>query len=136
MLLPVSRLLDGTPYGQERRFAGQFCRPDYAGQRGESQALSTKCEQRGGTAYRYGGKELAAILTDTNKKGIMYFAESMRQEVEKLSFEGSPDFKVSVSLGIALAPGDGNTFEKLLKNADAALYRAKREGRNRVRSAS
>jgi diguanylate cyclase (GGDEF)-like protein len=98
--------------------------------------LSTQCGQRGATAYRYGGEELAAILTATDGTRTMDFAESVRKEVEKLSFEYAAKLKVTISLGIALAPRDGNSGEELLKKADAALYRAKNEGRNRARSSS
>jgi diguanylate cyclase (GGDEF)-like protein len=64
------------------------------------------------------------------------FAESARHEVEKLSFENAPQLGVTISLGIALAPQDGNNPQELLKQADDALYRAKHEGRNCLRSAN
>ena len=44
--------------------------------------------------------------------------------------------RVTISLGIVLAPQDGITLDGLLRNADAALYRVKHEGRNCLRSAS
>lgn len=103
--------------------------------RAVAQVLSTKCGQRGATAYRYGGEELAVLMTATDGKRMMDFAESVRDEVEKLSFEHASTLRVTISLGVALAPQDGTSVEELLKKADAALYRAKKEGRNRVRSA-
>jgi diguanylate cyclase (GGDEF)-like protein len=104
--------------------------------RAVAQVLSSQSAQNGATAYRYGGEELAAILAGTDGKGMMDFAESVRQEVEKLSFENAPQLRVTISLGIALAPQDGNNPEELLSKADAALYRAKHDGRNCARSAS
>lgn len=104
--------------------------------RAVAQVLSTKCGEHGATAYRYGGEELAAIFTATDGTRMTDFAESVRQEVEKLSFEDAANLKVTISIGIALAPQEGNAAEELLKKADGVLYRAKNEGRNRVRSAS
>lgn len=100
-----------------------------------AQVLSAQSTRVGGTAYRYGGEELSAILTGTDSAGLMDFAERVRVEVEKLSFEEAQELRVTISVGIAVAPQDGNKPEELLKNADAALYNAKHEGRNRVRSA-
>jgi diguanylate cyclase (GGDEF)-like protein len=61
------------------------------------------------------------------------FAESVRGEVEKLSFESTSEVGVTMSLGVALTPEDGNSPQELLRKADAALYRAKHGGCNCVR---
>ena len=60
--------------------------------------------------------------------------EQRREEVKRLQpeFEGRMLPPVSVSLGISVYPDHGLTGEALLRAGDAALYRAKREGRNRV----
>jgi diguanylate cyclase (GGDEF)-like protein len=100
-----------------------------------AQVLSVQSGQNGAIAYRYGGEELSAILIGADGKSMMDFAESVRQEVEKLSFEEARQLNVTISLGTALAPQDGNNPEELLKKADAALYEAKRSGRNCVRGA-
>ncbi len=84
--------------------------------------------------YRYGGEELAVIITGADARSAAQFAESVRADVEKLSFE-EPALKVTVSLGVAVAPSDGDSTEQLVTKADARLYRAKREGRNCVRTA-
>jgi len=84
--------------------------------------------------YRYGGEELAVIIPGADAQSAAQFAESVRADVEKLSFE-EPAFNVTVSLGVAIAPSDGNTDQELVRNADARLYRAKHEGRNCVRAA-
>ena len=103
--------------------------------RAVARVLSTRSAQNGATAYRYGGEELAVILTGTDDGRMMDFAESVRQEVEKLSFE-NVQLRVTISLGIALTPRERSNPGELLKKADAALYNAKHDGRNRVRSAS
>jgi len=89
---------------------------------------------RNAVPYRYGGEELAVIITAADARIAAQFAEFVRADVEKLSFE-NPALKVTVSLGVAVAPSDGNRAEELVKRADARLYRAKREGRNCVRTA-
>jgi len=101
--------------------------------RAVAQVLSNNCP-RNGTPYRYGGEELAVIITGFDAQSVAHFAESVRADVEKLSFE-NPALKVTVSLGVADAPSDGNRAEELVKKADARLYRAKHEGRNCVRTA-
>jgi diguanylate cyclase (GGDEF)-like protein len=100
--------------------------------RAVAQVLSAQCGQIGATAYRYGGEELSAILPGANDQSIIDLAEVVRQEVEKLSFAKVLQLRVTISLGTALAPRDGDNAEKLLKEVDAALYAAKKDGRNRV----
>ncbi len=84
--------------------------------------------------YRYGGEELAVIIPGADAQSAAQFAESVRADVGKLSFD-NPALKVTVSVGVAVAPSDGNRAEELVKKADARLYRAKHEGRNCVRTA-
>jgi len=114
---------------------------EYGHQTGDSvlravaQVLAGQCTRKGGTAYRYGGEELSVILIGTDSASLTDFAEGIRAEVEKLSFEAAPELRVTISLGVAVAPQDGNNPEALVKKADAALYRAKHDGRNCVRSA-
>jgi diguanylate cyclase (GGDEF)-like protein len=104
--------------------------------RAVAQVLSFQSATVGATSYRYGGEELAAIFVGARGKSLIDFAESVRRGVENLSFENTSRLKVTISLGVALAPQDGTTPNELLRNADDALYRAKHEGRNCVRSAS
>jgi two-component system, cell cycle response regulator len=59
----------------------------------------------------------------------------LRQMVHVEAFDAGPDLKplsLTVSIGVASLEGSGDTLEHMLKRADDALYRAKREGRNRV----
>ncbi len=84
-------------------------------------------------ACRYGGEEFALILPEASL-GIAYQrAEQIRQEVKNLRVQhrGQPLGAISLSLGVAMFPEHGATGEAILRMADAALYRAKREGRDR-----
>jgi diguanylate cyclase (GGDEF)-like protein/PAS domain S-box-containing protein len=93
-------------------------------------------------AARYGGEEIAVVLPSTNTAGALEVAEKMRCAVEALQITqgGNPqEGWVTVSVGVATALSrHGGTMrmpESLLLAADTALYKAKREGRNRVATA-
>jgi diguanylate cyclase (GGDEF)-like protein len=84
---------------------------------------------------RYGGEELAVILPETDLDGAALLAERMRAAVESMFVRGARDsggLQVTASFGVAAAPEDGVDGEALVAAADAALYRAKRAGKNRV----
>ena len=86
-------------------------------------------------ACRYGGEEFVVVMPDTDKNFAYSVAERLRQSVEATQFPitSAPDgIRVTVSIGIACSLGGQDTAEGLLRRADQALYRAKREGRNRV----
>ncbi len=84
-------------------------------------------------AARTGGEEFAILLEDTDKRGAWKAAERLREFVEALKVQaGGQMVPVTISLGIAAFPGDGNSLEKLVSCADKALYRAKETGRNRT----
>jgi diguanylate cyclase (GGDEF)-like protein len=83
---------------------------------------------------RYGGEEFLIILPDTDLAGGIITAERLRKEVQKMPFQtddGNDVPHVTVSLGVAQM-GKKEKAEKLVKRADAALYRAKKRGRNRT----
>ena len=81
-------------------------------------------------AARYGGDEFVAILAHTSVAEAGAFAERFLSRVRQLSPEG---IDISMSIGIASLEGwDGQSGDDLLANADAAAYRAKRLGGNRV----
>ncbi len=87
---------------------------------------------------RYGGEELAVILPETELSGAALLAERMREAVEALQVpgaRGSGVLQVTASFGVAAAPENGAEGEALVAAADAALYRAKRAGKNRVEAA-
>jgi diguanylate cyclase (GGDEF)-like protein len=78
---------------------------------------------------RYGGEEFAVILPETDLKGAARLAERIRGVVDSYPFGSG---RVTLSIGVAgLAPNSPSS-ESLLREADAALYRAKRQGRNCV----
>ena len=88
-------------------------------------------------ASRWGGEEFAIILPRTDREGAFTFSERYRERVEKNIGEidkGIPD--VTVSVGIATFPYDGKDEHSIMKQADDALYEAKRTGRNKVCTAS
>jgi diguanylate cyclase (GGDEF)-like protein len=85
---------------------------------------------------RYGGEEMAVALPQTDLEGAYRFAERVRRRIEALDLElldGDGVLKVTASFGVASlgsAAGDGK--DALVAAADAALYRAKRSGKNRT----
>jgi two-component system cell cycle response regulator len=86
-------------------------------------------------ACRYGGEEFVVVMPDTDMSFASMVAERLRRSVESSAFEISRDPKklnVTISIGIAASEGEKDTAEALLHRADQALYRAKRDGRNRV----
>ena len=83
---------------------------------------------------RYGGEEIILILPETDIEAAMGIAERLRRTVEVHVFI-LPDEKpisITVSVGVAIYPGDADTKESLVAAADAAMYQAKQTGRNRV----
>jgi two-component system, cell cycle response regulator len=84
-------------------------------------------------AARYGGEEFAMVLEETDARGAHLFCERLRQEVasQLMTSEKGP-FRVSISLGIAAYPTEGNEKQLLVERADQALYAAKEQGRNRT----
>ncbi|HWQ36084.1 MAG TPA: diguanylate cyclase [Blastocatellia bacterium] len=88
---------------------------------------------------RYGGEEFTVVMNGT-AKAAQTLAERLRRAVAALSFpqfaQQGEDVRVTMSIGIAEFPTNGQTVEDVLKSADFALYRAKDSGRNCVKLAS
>lgn len=85
-------------------------------------------------ACRFGGEEFVVLMPDTDFRQAQGVAERVRMAVAERGFEapGLRPLTVTCSVGVALNEHELDTPEMILKRADVALYRAKREGRNRV----
>ena len=84
-------------------------------------------------AGRYGGEEFAVIFTETDKEQAKFAAERIRKAVEDKRIEVyDEELRITVSIGIATFPEDGQQVQILIDKADSALYQAKESGRNRV----
>lgn len=79
--------------------------------------------------YRYGGEEFAVLLPQRRLPEAAALAEALRARVAAEPLDGLP---MTISIGVAESPGPPEALAATLARADAALYRAKREGRNRV----
>jgi diguanylate cyclase (GGDEF)-like protein len=86
-------------------------------------------------AARLGGEEFLVVLVKTDREQGLAMAETLREAVTQLHFPSAPGLKMSASLGAAEFKS-GESLDQLLARADAALYRAKHGGRNRVCLAS
>ena len=96
-------------------------------------ALSTSRDLRGIDCFgRYGGEEFLLILPQTPLDGARIKAERVRHSIENLRFSDiDPELRVTVSIGLA-EHRDTEEVDATIHRADIALYRAKKEGRNRV----
>lgn len=85
-------------------------------------------------ACRFGGEEFVVLMPDTDTGQAEAVAERVRQSMAEKSFDvgaGRP-LSVTVSVGVSIKESLADSPESMIKRADVALYRAKREGRNRV----
>jgi diguanylate cyclase (GGDEF)-like protein len=83
---------------------------------------------------RYGGEEFLMILPEATREITQLRAEQIREKIHGLQvqYEGHSLQRVTLSLGVAMFPQHGSTREAIFGAVDAALYRAKHEGRDRV----
>jgi len=92
----------------------------------------------GDAAARFGGDEFAAFLLDADMPQALIAAERIRASIESYKFsvlrQARPKqtHHITVSIGISSFPDDSSDPIELVEMADSALYRAKREGRNRI----
>jgi len=92
-------------------------------------ALLRECTRGVDCSARYGGEEFVLVLPETGVDRAVEVAERIRARLAK---EGFSNGRITLSAGVAQFPKDGETPETILSSADAALYRAKGEGRDRV----
>jgi diguanylate cyclase (GGDEF)-like protein len=101
-----------------------------------AKALSTGVSRPADLLARYGGEEFVVVLPDTTLDGACHIAENMRVAVESLAIphaESATAAHITLSLGVAAVAPDRETPPgSLIAAADKALYRAKKQGRNRV----
>ena len=82
---------------------------------------------------RYGGEEFTIILPQTEKKEAFLIAERLRQDIAKYNFtneEVLPQKELTVSIGLASFPEDGQSPSELINASDKSLYQAKHQGKN------
>ncbi len=79
---------------------------------------------------RYGGEEFVMLLPETDKASAKRLSERLRKGIAAMELDNLPH--ITISMGIATFPEDGRNVDELLRKADAALYAAKKKGRNRV----
>ncbi len=82
------------------------------------------------TACRLGGDEFVLLLPGADQAGARQVANLLLAAFRRPFMVAGHNLRATVSIGIALYPSDGACFTDLLKNADAALHRAKQDGRN------
>jgi two-component system cell cycle response regulator len=86
-------------------------------------------------ACRYGGEEFVIVMPETDMAVATMVAERLRRRIATEPFsiqQGTRNLDVTISIGIAAHSGADDNAPAMLKRADIALYRAKRDGRNRV----
>ena len=86
-------------------------------------------------AFRYGGEEFVILLPETKLESAIPVADRIRERIERetvTALKGIADCGVTVSVGVVSHPENGSGQDELFNKVDALLYRAKREGKNRV----
>ena len=100
------------------------------------ECIKTEVKRPADLAARYGGEEFVVVLPETDLEGAATVAETIRKKTEAMKLNHAPGLKsnfVTVSAGVAARCPDSNSdSNKLVEEADAALYQAKEAGRNRV----
>lgn len=108
-----------------------------------ARTLDESFRRGGDLVARYGGEEFAVILPGVDARRAGLYAERLRRRIWRLAIAtstGGTDERITISAGVATLaphlPGFADTTpDVLLRSADQALYRAKRQGRNRVATA-
>lgn len=112
--------------------AGDRCLKDIA------KLIDEGCERSTDVVGRFGGEEFVLILPDTNNCGAQRIAENLRKTILEKNIAYGPQNANPVTLTFGIVSVKGNKIvgiEKLIRDADAALYKGKEQGRNCVISA-
>lgn len=99
-------------------------------------ARSRQSVRASDTVGRLGGDEFMAILPETSLAGALAVADKLLDALAQPYAVGKDEARLSASVGVSVFPEDGADGERLQQAADAALYAAKREGKNRIRTAA
>ena len=82
---------------------------------------------------RWGGEEFIVLLPTNDAATVVQIVERLRRDIAAMTVRtGDVSIRFTASFGVALGDGHANTLDELIERADAALYRAKRAGRNRI----
>jgi diguanylate cyclase (GGDEF)-like protein len=86
----------------------------------------------GDAAVRYGGEEFLLVMRESDEEGALRVARSVQEGIRDMPtpIDGLPP--LTVSIGIAFFPRHGQSLDEVLAHADAAMYQAKHEGRDRI----
>lgn len=101
----------------------------------ELSRTARECLRANDVLCRFGGEEFAILMPQTGKDEALVVAERIRKNIKEslaYRYKKFPRPCITVSIGIASFPEDGNTINELIKNADIALYRAKSSGKNKT----
>ncbi|HSD95552.1 MAG TPA: EAL domain-containing protein, partial [Sulfuricaulis sp.] len=91
-----------------------------------------ECVREGDTVARLGGDEFTVLLEDiANADDVPAIAQKIVDALSRPFSVNNREFVITTSIGVSLYPGDGEDSQKLLRNADTAMYRAKDLGRNK-----
>jgi diguanylate cyclase len=126
-------MLDIDHFKQINDYYGHVVGDDVIGRVG---AIIRRCMREGDIAGRYGGDEFGVVLNGVNAMMAAQIAERIRASVHAARFEQAEDLRCTLSIGIAQADESVRNAREWIRRADAALYEAKTQGRNRLASAS
>ena len=97
--------------------------------------IARNCTRSSHLVARYGGDEFVVLLPSTNKDQAFQYAENLRERIAEtdIPIQGRNDpVRLTISGGISMFPGDGQSTTDLIQAADDALYEAKKDGKNRI----
>ncbi len=85
---------------------------------------------------KYGGDEFGILLPGTSGEGAIVYGERVLERVREYLFDGKTPGLLTCSIGISVYPEDASSVEKIIDRADTALYKAKSDGKNSIRTYS